>query len=37
MLVVSVFVSSVFVETNVIPEVIALEDPMMRNHPIVGW
>jgi hypothetical protein len=34
---VSEFVSSILVVTNVMPEVVALEDPMVRNHPIVGW
>ena len=37
MLVVSVFVASILIETNVLPEVVALEDPMVRNHPIIGW
>ena len=37
MLVVSEFVSSILVETNVLPEVVALKGPMVQNHPIVGW
>ncbi len=37
MLVIPVFVSSILIESNVMPEVVALEDPVVRNHPIVGW